>query len=70
VKTFARILLSGWALLFATVLLIFIFPKPASRLLHGFAPYIQIVPLLLLIGSAIYGLTRIYRAGMKHLTRS
>jgi len=67
VKIFGRVLLSGWILLFVAVLLVFLYPKPASRLLHGFAPYMQVVPLLLLLGSAAYALFRIYRIGMNRL---
>jgi hypothetical protein len=67
VKIFGRVLLSGWILLFVAVLLVFAYPKPASRLLHGFAPYMQVVPLLLLLGSAAYGLLRIYHVGMNRL---
>jgi hypothetical protein len=69
-KTFGRVLLSGWLLLFLTVGLVFAFPKPASRILHPIAPYFQVVPLLLLIGTATYGLVRIYRVGMKRLPGS
>jgi len=64
-KIFGRVLLSGWLLLFLAVVLVFAFPKPASHILHSFAPYIQLIPILLLIGTAAYGLLRVYRLGMK-----
>lgn len=69
-KIFGRFLLSGWLLLFLTVVLVFAFPKPASRVLHSFAPYFQLIPILLLIGTVAYGLLRIYRSGMKRVAGS
>jgi hypothetical protein len=64
-KTFGRVLLSGWLLLFLAVILVFAFPKIASHILHSFAPYLQLVPILLMLGTVAYGLFRLYRLGMK-----
>jgi hypothetical protein len=64
-KGFGFVLLSGWLLLFVTVVLVFAFPKAASHILHSFAPYFQLIPILLLIGTVTYGLLQIYRLGMK-----
>jgi hypothetical protein len=64
-KIFGFVLLSGWLLLFFEIVLVFTFPKPVSHVLHSFAPYFQLIPILLLIGTVLYGLIRVYRLGMK-----
>ena len=65
-KLFGRVLLAGWLLLILTFGLAFAFPKPVSHVLHSFAPYFQLIPMFLLIVTAVYGLLRLYRQGMKH----
>jgi len=64
-KISERVLLSGWLLFLLVVILLVIFPKPASHVFHSFAPYFQVVPILLLIGTAMYGVIRLYRFGMQ-----
>lgn len=64
-RIFGRILLSAWFLLGLMVVLVFSFPKPASHILHSFAPYLQLIPIALLLGTVAYGILRLYRLGMK-----
>jgi hypothetical protein len=64
IRIFGRILLYAWVLLFVAVGLIFALPMSAAHVLHSFAPYFQVIPLLLLIATCAYGLIRMYRAGM------
>jgi len=68
-KLFGRVLLVGWLMLILTVGLAFAFPKPVSRILHSIAPYFQLIPALLLIATAAYGLLRLYRQDMKRPDR-
>jgi hypothetical protein len=70
VTTFGRVLLLAWLILGLTVALAFAFPKSASHLLHPVAPYFQLIPISLLIGTVAYVLLRVYRFGMKRSTLS
>ena len=60
----ARILIVGWVLLALSVALTFVWPKLASRVLHPISAYFQLIPMTLLVATALYGLVRIYRAGI------
>jgi hypothetical protein len=64
-RAFGRSLLVGWLLLLLMVFWIFVFPNFASRALHSFAPYIQVIPMFLMIASLIYAILRLYRLGMR-----
>jgi hypothetical protein len=59
-------LLIGWGALFAFVALVFIFPKTVGPILHPIADYFVLVPTFLLFATALYGVMRLYRAGMKY----
>jgi len=63
-KTIGRMLLVGWALLALGVALTFAWPKPASRILHPISLYLQLIPMTLLVVTGLYGLIRVYRAGV------
>lgn len=61
--SFGRIIIAAWLLLLGMMLLLFLFPKLASWI-----PYIELIrPILisLTLVSALYGVTWIYRQGMK-----
>ena len=64
-KLFGRLLLGGWTLLIVTVGLCFAFPKAMSQCLGPIANFFVLIPISLLFGSALYGVMRIYHAGMK-----
>ena len=63
-RTVGRILLSGWVLLALGVALTFAWPKLASRVLHPVSLYLQLIPMILLVATALYGLARVYRTGI------
>ena len=63
-KTLGYILLIGWVGLFSFVALVFAFPKSVGSLLHPIADFFVLIPTFLLLGTAIYGIMRLYRAGM------
>jgi len=65
-KIFKYVLLVGWALLFGTVALVFVFPKSMSHILKSIADSFVLVPASLLAGTGLYGVMRLYKAGMKH----
>jgi hypothetical protein len=58
-------LIFGWVILLGTVLLCFIFPKPMGHMLEHVADFFVLVPAALLIGTALYGIIHLYRAGMR-----
>ena len=62
---FGYLLLAGWIGLFATVALAFAFPKGISIILHPIAGYFVLIPTSLLLGTATYGILRLYAAGTK-----
>jgi hypothetical protein len=64
-KYFARILALGWLLLLLAVASAFIAPKSFSHIFFRFAIYFPLVPLLLLISTAIFVLLKIYSRGIK-----
>jgi len=63
-KTIGRVLLVCWALLALGVVLIFALPKLASQVLHPIAFYYQLIPMILLVATAFYGILRAYRTGV------
>jgi hypothetical protein len=65
-----RALIAAWAALFLFVALCFVFPKPFARILHPIAPYIQLIPIPLIILTWTYWIARMYRAGMKRSRNS
>ena len=64
-KLFRRFLLSGWVLLFTTVGLCFAFPKPMSHFLGPIGSFFVLIPIALLLGTAIYAVMFLFRAGMR-----
>ena len=68
-KWLGRSLLIGWLLLALFVTAGFSFPKQMSRLFGWLAPYIVLIPLLLLLGSAVFVVLVVYRAGMKRISQ-
>lgn len=65
-KILGYMLLIGWMGLFSFVALVFAFPKSVGPLLHPIADYFVLIPTSLLLGTAVYGVMRLYRAGMDH----
>jgi hypothetical protein len=63
-KSIGRVLLVCWALLALGVALIFAVPKLASEVLHPIASYFQLIPMILLVATAFYGILRAYRTGV------
>jgi hypothetical protein len=63
-KTIGRVLLVCCALLALGVVLIFALPKLASQVLHPIASYYQLIPMILLVATAFYGILRAYRTGV------
>ena len=61
---FGYVLLVGWVGLFATVALVFAFPKAVGPLLDPIRDYLVLIPTSLLLGTAMYGIMRLYRGGM------
>jgi len=68
-KWFGRSLLIGWLLLVLFVTAGFQFPKLVSRLFGWLAPYIVLIPLSLLFGTAVFVALIVYRAGMKRISQ-
>lgn len=63
-KVFGYVLLVGWMGLFSFVALIFAFPKSVGPLLHPIADFFVLIPTFLLLGTALYGVMRLYGVGM------
>ena len=57
-------LLLGWILLALGVALTFAWPKFASSVLRPIASYFQLIPMILLVATAVYSLIRVYRMGI------
>lgn len=69
IKFLGRALLVGWGLLVLFIVSSFLLPKAIPHLSSQIAPFVVLVPIILLIGTAVYVLARIFRAGIKGATR-
>lgn len=67
-KWFGRFLLVGWSLFVLFVIAGFTFPKLISRLFGWFAPFDVLIPMSLLLGTAIFVVMIVFRAGMRRFT--
>jgi hypothetical protein len=64
-KLYGRFLMVGWVLLALFVAIGFHFPKEMSRIIGWSAHYFVLIPLFLFLGSAVYLMLVIFRAGTK-----
>lgn len=64
-KVFRNLLLIGWAGLLGVVAMCFAFPSAMSGVIHPIAGYFVLIPTSLLVATGIYGLSRLYHAGMR-----
>jgi len=64
-RMFGLSILAGWGLILLTVALCIAFPRVIGSHFAAIAPYFVLLPLSLIIGSALYGIISLYRAGMK-----
>ncbi len=63
-KTFGRVLLLGWILVVLGVALVFTFPKVVIGILHPTYSYFRLLVALLIAGTGVYKLIRVYQRGM------
>jgi hypothetical protein len=63
-KVLRYLLVSGWVVLLAIVVLCFAVPKPMSHILAPVASLFALPPAILLASIALYLLMRLYKAGM------
>lgn len=64
-KILGHFLLVGWVGLFGIVALCFVFPESMGHVLAPIANFFVLIPVSLLVGTTLYGVIRLYRAGMK-----
>jgi hypothetical protein len=67
-KWFGRFLLAGWSFFVLFVIAGFNFPKVMSRLFGWSAQFIILIPMSLLLGTAVFVVMLLYRAGMRRVT--
>ena len=60
---FGRILIAGWALVFALIALLGLFPRLLALIPHP--EYIRVFLIVFVPVSAVYGVVRLYKEGMK-----
>jgi hypothetical protein len=65
IKFTGRALLFGWGLFILFIAVCFLLPKAIPHFSGQVAPFIVLVPITLFIGTAVYVLARIFRAGIK-----
>jgi predicted permease len=63
VKRVGLTLVTAWVFFFATVAILFAFPKPTLAVFGRH--YFHLFPIVLLLASVLCGIACIYRAGMK-----
>jgi hypothetical protein len=64
-KYFGYLLVLGWAGLFGTVALSFIFPAYMSHILGPIADFFVLIPVSLLFSTAAFGVIHLYRTGLR-----
>jgi hypothetical protein len=66
IKFLGRTLLVGWGLFILFIAICLLLPRaiPHAHFLSQIAPFFLLVPITLLIGTAVYVLARILRAGV------
>jgi hypothetical protein len=68
IKILGKALLVGWALFILFIAACFLLPKAIPHFSSQIAPFIVLVPIVLLIGTAVYVAARIFSAGFKRAT--
>jgi hypothetical protein len=66
-KALGLMLLIGWIGLISVGALVFAFPKSVGPFLRPIADYFVLIPTSLLLGTAVYAVMRLYRAGMNRV---
>ncbi len=69
IKFLGRALLVGWGLFILFIAACFLLPKAIPHFSSPIAPFVVLVPITLLIGTAVYVFARIFRAGIRGVTR-
>lgn len=64
-RTFGRLLLTGWALFALSLFALFVFPKPMAHTLGGSLIPLKGVLIALVLASASFGVLFLFRAGMR-----